>query len=333
MSIYSSSAMRNLGIGSILLTILIFIPVLGADRYLLGQIILFLIYAAVATHWNLLFGYAGIFSLAQLTMFGIGAYAMAMLSFYFDLSIWLAIPLAGIIALLAALILGLATLRLAGVYTALLTLAVAQVITVLIVTDTECFIQTETSCRLLTGGAAGFYGFEDFGTRKAFGRDWLVANYYIVLTAAGLTILVSHILSSSTFGIALQALRDNPVYATTLGVNKFWMHLQVFALSAFLTGLMGAVYAGHIRTVSPSVMSLSQMLYLVAAVVLGGAGHAWGPVLGLAFLMIADEILRDFGAARQIGIGIILVMVPILFSKGILKIQFPKFQKQRQSTT
>ena len=115
--------MRNLGIGSILLIILIFIPVLGADRYLLGQIILFLIYAAVATHWNLLFGYAGIFSLAQLTMFGIGAYAMAMLSFYFGLSIWLAIPLAGIIALLAALILGLATLRLAGVYTALLTLA------------------------------------------------------------------------------------------------------------------------------------------------------------------------------------------------------------------
>ena len=122
----------------------------------------------------------------------------------------------------------------------------------------------------------------------------------------------------------MQALRDNPVYATTLGVNKFWMHLQVFALSAFLTGLMGAVYAGHIRTVSPSVMSLSQMLYLVAAVVLGGAGHAWGPVLGLAFLMIADEILRDFGAARQIGIGIILVMVPILFSKGILRVRTHK---------
>ena len=318
----ATPARRDSLIGIALLAALIMIPLTGASRYALGQIVLFMIYAAIATHWNLLFGYAGIFSLAHLTLFGIGAYAMAMLNFYMGVSIWLAIPMAGVVAVCASLILGFATLRLSGIYMALLTLAFAQVVYVLIVTDTDCFIHTETACRLLTGGAAGFYGFEDFGTRHLFKSNWFAANYYIVLFAATLTVAAALILMHSGFGVALMALRDNPLYAQALGVNKLRLRLQVFAISAFFTGMMGAIYAGHLRTVSPTVMSLSKMLYLIAAVVLGGAGRSWGAVLGLAVLMLAAEVL-DFGSAQQIGIGVILLLTPILFRRGLLGLTIP----------
>lgn len=314
---------KDILIGVLLLVLLAAIPQFGVNRYYLGQIVLFMIYAAVASHWNLIFGYTGVFSLAHLTMFGMGAYGMAMSNFYLGVPIWFAIPIGGLTALVTSLVLGLATLRLAGVYTALLTLAFAQVIYVLIVTDTECFMRTETSCRMFTGGAAGFYGFQDFGTREVYKGQWLMANYYIVLAAAMATMAATVVVAHSAFGIAMMALRDNPAYAQALGVNKLSVHLKVFIISAFLTGIMGAVYAGHIRTVSPSVMSLTQMLFIIAAVVLGGSGKTWGPVLGLAVLMTADELLRDYGNARQIGIGIILILSPIALKRGILGIKLP----------
>ena len=319
------SAHRDLIIGLVLLGLLALIPQFGVSRYVLGQIVLFMIYGAVAMHWNLLFGYAGIFSLAQLMLFGIGAYAMAMLNFYLNIPILVAIPLAGVVAMAASIVLGLATLRLRGVYTALLTLAAAQMVTVLIVTDTECFMKTETACRMFTGGAAGFYGFEDFGTRKTYRGAWLTANYYIVLVAAAATVAATLVLIHSGLGLSLRAMRDNPGYAQALGVNRFQSYLKVFVATALLTGLMGAVYAGHIRTVSPSVMSLNQMLYLVAAVIVGGAGRSWGALLGLAVLMAADEFLRDYGNMRQIGIGVILVLAPIFFRDGLLGLSLSRF--------
>ncbi len=331
--LFASPARRDLVIGIVFLAALALVPTMDVNRYTLGQIVLFMIYGAVAMHWNLLFGYAGIFSLAQLMLFGIGAYAMAMLNFYLGFSIWLAIPLAAGVAMLASLVLGLATLRLRGVYTALLTLAVAQMVTVLIVTDTQCFVQTETSCRMFTGGAAGFYGFDDFGTRAIYRGQWLVANYYIVLTAAAATVIATLIVIHSGLGLSLRAMRDNPSYAQALGVNRFRLHLRVFAVTALLTGFMGAIYAGHIRTVSPSVMSLNQMLYLIAALIIGGAGRSWGAPLGLAVLMIADEILRDYGNLRQIGIGLMLVLVPIFFRDGLLGLTLPRLATKTRNPT
>ena len=313
-----SDIRRDIALGLVLLMLFVCLPFLGINRYFLGQLILFMFWATVAGQWNLLFGSAGVFSLAQLALFGIGAYATAMFNFYLGLSIWLSIPAGAMIAMVFSIFLGLSCLRLTGVYTALLTLAVSQVLYVLIVTDSECFMKTATACRQFTGGAAGFYGFDDFGMRTLLKKSWLIGNYFVVLTGMVISLGLTWAIMRSPLGIAFMALRDNVVYAQSLGVSRFRAQLTVFAFSAFFTGLMGGIYAGHFRTVSPSVMSLSQMLFLIAAVVLGGTGHFWGPFVGLGVLMILDEQLRDFAEFRMIGIGAILLVFSIYLPKGML---------------
>jgi branched-chain amino acid transport system permease protein len=304
--------------GIVAFALLVCIPLLGVNAYLEGQVILFLLFGAVAVQWNLLFGFSGIFSLATLAMFGIGAYGMAMFNFYLQVPVWLAIPFAGLLSMAVSVLLGLATLRLTGVYTALMTLAFAQVVNILVLTDVDCFTRTDASCRQLTGGPGGFYGFDDFGTREAFGTHWLAANYYIIFAAVLAIIALTLVLTRSSVGIALTAMRDNPRYAQALGVNKLSLHLKVFAISSLFTGVLGALYAAHVQSISPTIMSMAQMLYLVAAVVLGGAGRFWAPVVGLALMMGADELLRDYGSARQIGIGLILMLSPLVFRSGLL---------------
>jgi len=119
-------------------------------------------------------------------------------------------------------------------------------------------------------------------------------------------------------GFAFRALRDNEGYAMASGVSRFKYQLLVFALAAFFTGLAGGVYAGHFRVVGPSLFSLSLLVYLVAMMVVGGVGRPWGPIVGAALLMSADESLREFGEYRNIGIGVVIVLSVILLPDGVV---------------
>lgn len=309
---------RSVLFSAAFLAVMAALPFLFGGRYLVGQLTLALFWAMVAVQWNLLFGFAGIFSLAQIAIFGFGGYAAAMSAFYFGLNIWAALPIAAFAATAFGLIIGLACLRLAGAYVALLTLAVSQALYLLIVTDTDCFVMTGTQCRQFTGGAVGFARFGDLGTRALFGGQWYVANYFIVLALFAAVMLASAAILRSPAGMAFQALRDNPVCAVARGVNRFRMQLAVFGLSAFFTGLAGAVYAAHFNAIGPGVLSLSNLLFIIAMAVVGGLGRLWGPVLGAIVLVGADEILREFGDFRALGLGLIITAAMVLMPRGLM---------------
>src|ERR1700709_234910 len=106
---YGHIVMAMLVIASLVAT-----PYFVESRYLLGQVILALFYATIASQWNLLFGFAGVFSLAQMAIFGFGGYATAMLCVYFGWNVWPALPLGAVAAVVFSLLIGLACLRLAG---------------------------------------------------------------------------------------------------------------------------------------------------------------------------------------------------------------------------
>ncbi|SFH63664.1 branched-chain amino acid ABC transporter permease [Albimonas pacifica] len=308
---------RDLAIGLVVLAIAAALPFLIDSRYVMGQIILALVWASVAVQWNLIFGYAGIFSLAQMAIFAIGGYGCAMLSHYFGWSVWVSIPAGAGGAMLASMVMGLACLRLSGVYVALLTYAIAQVIYLLIVTDTECFYYEGASCRQLTGGATGFARFGSFGTREWLRGDWIMGNYGIVLAGFVLTLLMSWFIIRSPMGLAFKALRDNPAYAVARGVNRFHTQLLVFALSAFFTGLTGGLYAVHFQAIGPDVFSMTNLLFVLAIVVVGGVGTFWGPVAGAVLLMLADEAMRETGEFRTLGLGLIIAAATVLLPKGL----------------
>ena len=312
------SMRRDLLIGLVLALLVALLPTVIGMRYVLTQATLFFIWAIVVLQWNLVLGIGGIFSLAQMALFAVGAYTTAMLGYYFALPMVIAMPLAALFTVLVSTIVGLACLRLKGPYVALLTLAVAQVLYLLIVNDTECFTNPASGCMPLFGGVRGFTRFGDLGFRDLFGSKWYVADYYLGLILLCLAAAFSIAIIRGPMGLAFQALRDNPGCAMARGVSRFKYQLWIFALSAFFTGLAGAFYAVHFAAVGPTAFSITTLLFLLSMIVVGGMGTVWGPVLGALILMLADEAMREFGDWRDIGLGVILAGFVILLPKGVL---------------
>lgn len=309
--------LRDILIGLALALLLALVPVLVGTRYIVTQMTLFFIWAIVVTQWNLVLGVGGIFSLAQMALFAVGAYATAMLGYYFSVPIILGMPLAGAITVFVSLVIGLACLRLRGPYVALLTLAIAQVIYLVVVNDTACFTNPPSGCLPLFGGVRGFSKFGDLGFRSLLGSKWYVAHYYVGLVLAFAAFAFSVAVIRGPLGLAFKALRDNPGYAMARGVSKFKYQLWVFGLSAFFTGIAGGFYAAHFGVVGPIVFSLAMLLFLLAMIVVGGMGTVWGPLLGAALLMLADEGMREIGDWRDIGLGLLLALFVVLLPRGL----------------
>lgn len=313
-----SAARRDIVVGLVLLAIAAAVPFIFPARYVITQMTIFFIWATVVTQWNLVFGVAGIFSLAQMAIFACGAYATAMLGYYWEWPLWAAIPVAAVVAVLFSTLIGVACLRLQGPYVALLTLAIAQVVYVYIVTDTECFTTSETGCLQLMGGTRGLARFGDLGFRDLLGSKWIVGHYFVGLVLLAAATIATAIIVRGPLGLAFRALRDNPGYAVSRGISRFKYQLWVFALSAFFTGLAGGFYAAHFRIIGPAIFSISLLLFLLAMIIVGGLGTIWGAILGTAILMLADEGLKELSEFRDIGLGLALVAFVILLPQGLV---------------
>jgi branched-chain amino acid transport system permease protein len=313
-----SPARRGSLIGGLLLGVAVAAPFFLSGRYVMGQLTIFFIWATVVTQWNLVFGVAGVFSLAQMALFAFGGYTTAMLGLYAGWNLWAALPVGGLATIGLSLIIGLACLRLRGPYVALLTLAISQVMYLLIITDTACFYMEGVTCRNFTGGTRGFAKYGDFGFRELLGYKYmLMGDYYLALTVLALATVFSIFLIHGPMGAAFQALRDNPEYATSRGIGRFKFQMLVFASSAFFTGLAGGVYAGYYKVMGANTLYVSLLLFLLAMMVVGGLGRTWGPLLGAAALILADEALKDYPDYRAMGVGAALVVFVLIWPNGI----------------
>ena len=308
---------RDVAISVALVAVMALVPLVFGTRYIVTQLTVFFIWGIVVTQWNLVLGVAGIFSLAQMALFAIGAYGTAMLAYYGGMAIVPAMLIASLVTVLGSLIIGFACLRLKGPYVALLTLAIAQVIYLIVVNDTDCFTNPPSGCLPLLGGVRGFSRFGDLGFREVLGSKWFIGNYYVGLGLLLVAQIFCAYLIRGPLGLAFRALRDNPGYAMSRGVGRLKYQLWVFGLSAFFTGLAGALYAAHFGVVGPIVFSVTMLLFLLAMIVVGGMGTVWGPLMGAALLMIADEGLREVGDWREIGLGLVLAAFVILLPKGL----------------
>lgn len=309
---------KDVVIALILIAGLIVMPHLGPQKYTVTQFTLAFIWIIVVSQWNLVFGVAGIFSLAQMAIFAFGGFATGMFGLYLDWSLWAALPVAAFGAMIFSLLIGLACLRLRGPYVALLTLAIALVMLLLIQTDTACFYTEGVTCRNFTGGARGLAKFGDFGFREMFGRKFFYwGNYYLALFVLVISCLFAYFVTKSPIGMAFKAMRDNPEYAVSRGLNRFKNQLLVFASSAFFTGIAGGVYAGNFRVIGGNVLDFGPLLLLICMMVVGGLSRPWGPILGGVLIMMADELMKDFLEYRNIGLGAIIVLFVVFLPSGL----------------
>ncbi len=313
---------RDIIIFLILLGIAIAFPYMGVKRYLIASALIMFCYATVVSQWNLVFGMAGIFSLAQVAIFAFGAYTTAVLGRYLEWSLWYAFPVAGAAGMVFSVFIGLACLRLRGIYVALLTLAISQVMFVLIQTDSVCSPLNQkinpATCVSFTGGAQGLGGFGNFGWREVLGgRNWMLGDYYTMLGLLVVGLVVMYLVTKSRIGLAFKALRDNEELARSRGISMFKYQLIVFALSAFLTSVAGGFYAAHFGSVGSNLVAFPLLLFLISMLVVGGIGRLWGPLLGAFLLMAADEVFKEFSDWRNIGLGMIVLVFMIFLPEGV----------------
>lgn len=310
--------LRNNLLGAVaLLALLALVPVVISERYLLNEMVVFLLWASVAVQWNVLTGNAGVFSLGQMLLFAIGAYTVAMTNTYLGLSPWIAMPLGAVAAAAAAFLIGLACLRLAAAYVALLTFAISYMVYVLIITETSCYTTIAGGCQRFFGGTSGFSRIDDLGFRQLLKGDWIIGNYLTVLVVFALSFVASIVVIHGRLGLAFRALSDSAVYAAARGLNRTRFQVIAFVVTAFFTGLTGAAYGAHFRTAGPSLFDFSTLLFILAMVIVGGLRSTWGPVAGAAIMMTLVEVAKDMGDVRNTLIGFVLVLFVVLMPDGI----------------
>ena len=266
---------------------------------------------------NIALGLGGLVSFGHAAFFGIGGYAMGILASHaqvFDpIAEWpiliegtKSMPVIWLVAMvssaLAALLIGVLSLRTSGVYFIMITLAFGQMLYYFTI-----------------GWPA--YGGEDglsIYVRNSFpGLNTLVPVQFLILSyvVLGLALWFSARLARSSFGLALTAARQNADRVETVGIAPFRLRLVAFVISGAITGLAGAMFADLNRFISPTMFSWHTSGQIMIFVILGGVGRLYGPVVGAALYILLEHLLGGVSDYWQIFLGLLLLAV-VLFARG-----------------
>ncbi|HHY95154.1 MAG TPA: branched-chain amino acid ABC transporter permease [Firmicutes bacterium] len=282
---------------------------LGDSRYAIHLTIMAMIWSVVASSWDLLLGYAGIFSIGQVAIFTCGAYGSAMLTMHLHVSSWLGMAMGALVAGVIGILIGLPCLRLKGIYVALLTLAFFEALGPLLTVGRS----------LGTGGKGGLFPIPPLTIGSFhFSSDNLLPWYYVALAIfSGCLYALLRVIHSS-FGLAFTALRDAEPLAESLGVNRYAVELAVTGFSSAMAGLAGGFYAHYVSMISPRILGLDTFLFLLIMIIVGGVGRFPGSVLGAFTITFLDDLLRQFETYRLLILGGLLVLLIIMMPGGLM---------------
>jgi branched-chain amino acid transport system permease protein len=283
----------------------------GDNRVILHILIMCLIWAVVASCWDVIMGFAGIFSFGQVAFFVIGAYASAIFSVHLNIPALLAILLAGAFAAAAGVLVGLPCLKLAGPYVALVTFGVHMTLMPL--------LKGEIGIALGSGGSRGILTIPPVNVLGVtFSTANLVPTFYFALVLSIACTVVILMVIKSYWGTAFLALKDSQDFAMSLGVSAFKYKLMVFALTSFLTGLVGAFYGHYIGMLSTRMLELDLFCTLMVMVVVGGIGQFPGSILGAFITVTANELLAPLGSWRAVAMGALVVILVLTLPHGVM---------------
>lgn len=324
---------------------------LSGSRYYIDLGTLVLTYIMLGWGLNIVVGLAGLLDLGYVAFYAVGAYSYALLATNFGLGFWTCLPLAGILAAFAGVLLGFPVLRLRGDYLAIVTLAFGEIIRLVLVNWVS-----------LTGGPNGITGIPRptlFGlTFSMEGGDGTVAGffnvepstlqrviflYYVILALAFITNWVTLRLRRLPLGRAWEALREDEVACRSLGINVRNTKLTAFATGAMFGGFAGAFFATRQAFISPESFTFIESATVLAIVVLGGLGSQLGVALAAIIMVGGLESLRDFlsvlgeqmnspffaGVAgelplyRMLIFGLALVVMMVLRPRGLVSGRTP----------
>ena len=280
----------------------------GLKGFVVFQLTMVLIYAIAIVGLNLLTGFNGQFSLGHGAFYALGAYTAAILMEHGGVPYVWTLPLAGGLCFVAGFLFGLPALRLEAIYLALATFALAVATPQIL------------KLSLLEPWTGGSQGIVILKPDPPFGLpvsqdQWL---YFFTLAVALLLFWAAHNLVSSRTGRAMMAIRDNPIAARSMGINTSLHKTLTFGLSAFYTGVAGALGAIVVQFVAPDSFGISLSIALLVGLVVGGVGWIPGALFGGAFVLfvpnVAEHISKGLSGAAY---GAILILLIYLMPSGM----------------
>jgi branched-chain amino acid transport system permease protein len=295
-------------IGAALVFLLLY-PIATDNLYYQNMIILSTLLAIMGSSWNIISGFTGYVSLGHSVFLGIGAYTTALFSLrVFDgASPFWFVPISGVVAGICAAVVGSVLMRTRGHSFVILTIAflfVMQIVTL--------------NWSALTNGNHGLT--LPLPMWDIAYQDW--PFYYALLGILVLTVALAWWIRRTKFGMGLIAIREDESKAASVGVNTPIYKMLSFTASAVFIGAAGGVYAYYLTFIDPRGMfDIVVSVQIVLAVLLGGRGTIWGPVLGAFILEPLNEITNNEiggGNWRLVIFGGLLALVVLLLPRGII---------------
>ncbi len=314
----------------------------GSQKWIDNFGIQILLYVLLGWGLNIVVGLAGLLDLGYVAFYAVGAYAYALLSTTWGWPFWVCLPVAGLLAGLWGVALGLPVLRLRGDYLAIVTMAFGEIIRLVL-----------TNWTALTNGDAGissipritFFGWPfvpgPHGFAALFGLKFapvhrLIFLFYLVLALALLVNFLTLRLRRAPIGRAFEALREDEIACRSLGLDTVATKLTAFALGAAIAGMAGALFAARQNFVSPTSFTFTESATILALVVLGGGGSQLGVALAAVGIIGGSELLREldglkliFGNAfdptqyRMLIVGVAMVAMMNWKPRGLIALRKP----------
>jgi branched-chain amino acid transport system permease protein len=306
---------QNVGTGSwIVIVALLVYPLIVPEFFAFqigGQI---LILGMIGLSLMVLAGYGGMVSLAQLTIAGIAGYCVAIFGansvgvMGFAWPWWIAAPIAILVASIAASLIGLISVRTTGIYTIMITLAIAT-----------AFFYFANQNYVLFNGFAGYRGIQPPTLFGLYWRDPL-PFYYLCLAIAALAYGLVLYGAQSSFGLALQASRDNPRRMRAIGYNVTAIKVFAYFLSGLIAGTAGVLYVWFNGRISPGTVSVAETIGILVIAVIGGLRHPIGPFLGAVVYVLMKTFAIDLIGAERFNtlIGLTFLLIVFISPDGIL---------------
>jgi len=280
--------------------VLILLPLLTKDPYLLRILILTSIFAIFAASWDLLSGFTGQMNFGHALFFGVGAYSAALLNQHAHIPPWGSIPIGALGAVLAGLIVGIPCLRLRGTYLALTTLAFPIILMGIVFAIPD-----------ITGGELGISGLERIARSR-------IGNYYVVVVVMLVLCSIMWKITDSKIGIIFHAIREDEVAVRAAGINTTYYKLMAFCLSGFFAGIAGGLYAHFMRIAGPSTLEVSMSFQVVIWSIFGGVVTIWGPAGAVFILFPLMEFFRFWPEFRMLMFAFVILLILLYMPEGLL---------------
>lgn len=284
--------------------LMLLFPVFITSPYYLKMVMYANIFAIFAASWDVLAGFAGVISLAHGVLFGVAAYAAALVNIHSGIGPWFTIPAGAVVAALVGFVIAIPSLRVKAMYFTLCSIAMPFIVSGLVFSFPN-----------FTGGELGIAGIDGLGGS-------ILNSYYLIAAIAIASGLIMWKVTDSRskfvrVGIILEAIREDEIAARALGVNTVRHKFLAFAISGFFAGIAGGLYVHTIRVAGPSTLELMFAFNPLIWTIFGGIATIGGPMVGTYILYILLEFLQVIPEARMLIFACLIIFILYFMPEGI----------------